>query len=218
LTDTNGYRYAMGRPTTLADPSGLQIISGPMQPSPQGEPRPYPRFPRSGCTTDARNIRTLLEVNWCGCPPPFFGIDWYWRPRTKQEREMNADGVMTISTPIPYGPQGGFHRYCSRSHVNIGAGGCNSCIAIVIRCPPIPGNAGGVATFHFTIGDDPCSTLARWYWHGCYAIICGGNGERQSLCLAETVIWCARTHGVYIDVISGSDACGTTPSGDWYHV
>jgi len=191
------YVYVQNDPVNCADPSGLD----------GGPSHPYPKFPGSQkCDPASDNVGTLLGINCC-----------LLTPRTKEERKrLPQPPPKKITGPIPIGPLGGSHKFCGHPIANTGAGGCGPCIGLVIKCPPKPGSNGGVAIFHFKVGDDPCSTIGTWDWHGCDAIMCGGVDEHQSMCLAEWVIKCAALHGLGTPWISASDACGITPDGEFY--
>jgi len=98
----------------------------------------------------------------------------------------------------------------------VGTGGCETCIALIIKCPT------GVAVFHFTPGDLPSTSIGNYFtgggttWAGCHAIICGGNNERESNCLADWVIDAVKQSGATLDGVSGASACGVNPDGTWY--
>ena len=98
----------------------------------------------------------------------------------------------------------------------VGTGGCETCIALVIKCKD------GVAVYHFTAGDDPIGSLGAGFWGiskswaGCEAIVCGGNNDQESLCLAKDVLSGAGIAGINVVGVSGASACGINPDGTWY--
>lgn len=99
----------------------------------------------------------------------------------------------------------------SSSPVPLGGGGALPCIVVVIKCED------SVSVYHFTPGDDPSATLGGNSWpSGCSAMVCGGNDEFQSNCLADEAIDGLSDIGVPIDGVSKSGACGVLPDGGWY--
>jgi hypothetical protein len=81
-----------------------------------------------------------------------------------------------------------------------------------VKCP-----GGTVSVFHFTNGDNPGASLSKYSWPaGCDAIMCGGNDEPQSNCLADDVLASAKRKGINVVGVSGNSGCGVDKNGDWY--
>lgn len=191
----NLVEYVWDSPTNRYDPMGLQY------PMPFPGAYPEPEFPR-GAQDNWKHFTSF--GNFCICPG------------SKDDRLRPITGVGPEPPSPARGPDGGQNRHFSYPTPNpVGAGGCEVCVALVIKCPPTSNSGGGVAVYHFTIGDHPCWSLEAKSWLGCSAIVCGGNDEFLSRCLANEVIRCAEAARISIDGVSGQSACGVW-NGKWY--
>ena len=203
-SEANLSEYVRSQPTRSRDPMGLQAWPGHGWPPANPAPQPVAKFPRS----NEDNFKNWWGFNTCRCPP------------SKADRAVPIPGLGTPPPSVPRGPDGGSNEHYLLPLPGagpIGAGGCHSCIGLVILCPPNSTFSGGVAVYHFTTGDDPCGTLrrARFRPLGCLAIVCGGTEEHGSLCLAKATIGCARSEGINVVGISERSACGIW-NGVWY--
>ena len=134
----------------------------------------------------------------------------------KADRLRPIPGAKPLKGIVPMGPPGGHNEtypFPATPARPIGGGGAGPCIILVVKCP------GSIRVFHFSVGDSPLATLRRFAWDkGCAAIICGGDDEGQSNCLADDVIDSAANVGINIVGVSGASGCGVTAEGDWYEV
>lgn len=212
--DENLYRYEGGNPVNVTDPSGLQINPVPSLPwAPSGSlynpthvpPAPTPYFPNlQGVQTRSfKNAPTLTGGNVCLCP------------RDKKDRLSPIPGVTVVDGIVPVGASGGTHVFYGPPDPKggrIGTGGCQGCVAVIIKCDD------GVAVFHFTAGDYPQATLGHYAWGSkkCRAIICGGDDTHGSNCLASGAMSALKSAGIPLDGVSGGHGCGVNPDGSWY--
>jgi RHS repeat-associated protein len=191
---TNLYNYVLNRPTFARDPLGLDGPFGPINPPPI-RPLPFPRPNKS-------NKKTFLGFNWCICPEP------------KKDRLRPIPGQTTLAIgSYPIGPGGGSNTHyppIAPGGPPIGAGGCATCIGLVIKCP------GGIAVYHFASGDDAINQFRGQNWTGCTAIVCGGDDSKESHCLADHVLIGALYGGIDVVGVSPSSACGVLAGGGWY--
>ncbi|WP_197455952.1 RHS repeat protein [Stieleria neptunia] len=186
-------------------PPGTTVPGGPHQPTNPRKPGwPIPKLPGPRQRPKQRNSKHATRTNLCvSCP-------------NKAQRESPIPGVTSIPLGgYPVGVGGGenqIYPYPGSPPTNIGSGGALPCINTIIKCDDV------VAVFHFTTGDDPSATLGNFDWrgNGCSAIICGGNDEDQSNCLAKEVMDSLSKYGIPLDGVSSLGACGVTPEGGWY--
>ena len=192
----NLYSYAFSSPVDWTDPTG-------QYPPPAAKPGSGPRRPTPGSGSNSQRLLPYLFPSCC---------------TAKKDRLKPIPGVATpAKNPIPgTGPHGGFYQiypFPTTPAAAVGGGGAATCIVLVVKCKGI------VAVFHFTVGDSPSDTLARFTWPKklpCDAIICGGNNEGVSNCLADDVISAASGAGLNLVGVSGNSGCGVDASGRWY--
>lgn len=94
----------------------------------------------------------------------------------------------------------------------IGGGGAQPCTVVVIKC------GTGFAVFHFELNDDPRATLGRYTWPaGCEALVCGGDDEAMSDCIANLAIETLERNGnITVIGVSPSSECGYWIGHGWY--
>jgi len=212
--DANLYRYVFNAPLLRTDPTGnagFYDSRNPHTPLWPGGPIPAeiarrpppPRRPPSPPFPRAKTSNTKLF--WGGVHYRFCC------PRKKTDRLVTIQNPGTRPTPPPpgWGLSGGSNQF------NAGpgeVGGCHTCIGVVISCP-----SGGTAVFHFNTEDNPGRTLDDWTWPAnCEAIVCGGNDEKVSNCLADDVLEALKTEGIKVIGVSGAGRCGVDAKGDFY--
>lgn len=187
------YVYVQNNPINRFDPSGESDISQPLGTPPNPTPVAFP-------APNTPNNRAPLGFNICCWP-------------TRKKNRLRPIKPHSVSLPSPpLGPMNGSNEHYAPPFTGpIGAAGCGSCICIVIKCP------SGIAVYHFNARDNPYWTLKNQKWPlGCEAVVCGGNDEYLSNCLAVLVLDGAHNSGINVIGVSGSDSCGVTETGDWY--
>jgi len=94
-----------------------------------------------------------------------------------------------------------------------GTGGCQGCVALIVRC-----KGGGGAIFHFSTLDNAVRTLGKYDWSGkeCQAVVAGGDDERLSRALFDRVYMKARElFGPKNVSISNSSRIHIGNGGEW---
>ena len=151
------------------DPVGL-AMTGPY-PRPGRPTPPTPPFPTvpGGVGKPSPNNTTILGFNFCICPSP-------------KSKRLKQGPVAQLGRSPRMGPASGTSQYFGPLLPGqlIGAGGCHTCIGVVISCPQ------GNSVHHFREGGS--LSWAGQNWYGCHAIVCGGDDSRGSNCLADAVL------------------------------
>jgi len=132
----------------------------------------------------------------------------------KSDRVTGIPGATTLpNPPSNQGPPGGGHQtYPVQKPGSYGGAGGGTCSILVVQCP------GFVSVFHFTYGDNPAATLGNYTFpSGCNAVMCGGNPDKESNCLADGTKSAAAAAGLNLVGISANSACGGSydADGNW---
>lgn len=193
--------FVRNAPANLFDSDGRATWGPPFLPPPP--PPPPPPGPGSG-TSPKYTWPTYICTSKC---------------KSQSSRLWPIPGVTTLpkgtTTPtLPVGP--GSSDYIitatpTSPPAAIGGGGANGCYMLIVKCPSF------VATFHFTVGDNPGAALGKFTWpSGCSAIMCGGDPtEKQSDCLGTDLKSAAGAAGLSVVGVSAATGCGVDASGNW---
>ena len=184
------YKYANNNPTSFTDPSGMQVGVD--------EPYPSPPFPKPG-----------EECVKCDNLGSFTGFPFCCTVTPKPKR-TKAFPARPISPKDKNYVTGGNNKFCPPG-TQLGSHGMGPCIGVVIQCPD------GVAAFHFQATESPYRNILRYDWpEGCKAIVCGGEDEWYSNCLAKEVLGALTMRGIEVVGVTGADSCGAAANGTWY--
>ncbi len=208
----NIYEYVWDSPTNQNDAWGLQAPAPGLGPPDPRSPVPWP--PAGSRTIGIPNARSIFPIwtTWGG-----------WVSPSKESRiRLEPIGEVETGLPsgvlFPWGPNSGDAIFYSPPYPRgtyIGGGGAKPCIIVVVNCNSF------IAVFHFNPGwpgDSPEATMTRYRWpRDCHAIICGGDDNGRSNCIAEDAKDGLRRVGIVIDRISASDGCGySVDDKSWY--
>jgi len=133
--------------------------------------------------------------------------------KSKANRLKGKAGTLPAGTNPDMGPIGGHNSTYPFPAVPpkpLGGGGSETCIIVVIKCP------SSVTVFHLTTLNNAPATLNQWAFNDCRAMVCGGNDEGDSNCLADETISALEANSIPIDVVSGASSCGVDENGDWF--
>jgi hypothetical protein len=169
-----------------------------------------PSFPQSRLPKPGKIITGKVPHTITGFP---YGYGWNYLWVPPQREEMNRECCnMAPNQPTNANTGPGTGEYMifglPTDRPQIGTGGANPCVAVVIKCDDT------VYVYHYDAPSKPATSYPELKnQKNCSAFICGGssadnNDGRSSRCLKQALIKSIEKQGITIDGVSEKSSCG----------